>query len=84
MSWDAPTTNSNGDSFDNSTNDRTLAGYRVYYDTISPPSAFYVETASTSYAFSGLSAGTWYFAVTAIDGDGDEGTMSDVFTKVVT
>lgn len=84
ISWTAPTTNSNGDSFNNSTPDRTLAGYRVYYDTISPPVARYATTTDVFITITGLLAGTWYFTVTALDGDGDEGTPSDVFTKVVT
>lgn len=84
LSWTAPTTNSVGDSFDNSTNDRTLAGYRVYYDTISPPAAYSQDTTSTSITLTGLSAGIWYLAVTALDADGDEGAMSDPVQKTVT
>lgn len=84
ISWTAPATNSNGDSFDGSTPDRTISEYRVYYDMISPPSTYVAETTNLYITLVGLSAGTWYIGVAAVDGDGDEGTMSDVFTKVVT
>lgn len=84
LSWTAPTTNSVGDTFDNSTPDRTLAGYRVYYDTISPPVAFYSETGWTSITLTGLASGTWYLAVTALDGDGDESALSEVVERTVT
>lgn len=83
ISWTAPTTNANGDSFDGSTNDRTISKYRVYYDTISPPAAYMLETTNTYITLMDLALGTWYITIAAVDGDGDEGYMSDVLTKVV-
>lgn len=79
VSWYAPTTRLNGSSIDN------LTGYRVYYGTsylnlpltrieINNPSAI-------TWTVSELGAGTWYFAVTAIDGGGYESSFSNIVAK---
>jgi hypothetical protein len=88
INWNPVTTNSAGLTFDNSTPDRTLAGYRVYYGTVRSAvvsgSAPYVSASNSPYIFSSLAAGTWYFRVVAVDGDGDESTNTDVVSKVIT
>ena len=78
--WDAPLTNA-----DNSPlND--LAGFRVHYGT-SPQSysAFLAvnDPTTTSATISGLTAGTWYFAVTALDQLGNESAFSTEVNKVI-
>jgi hypothetical protein len=92
VDWDAPTLNTNGDSFDNSTNDRTLSGYRIYYGTseaqvlAGTSSVQNVAAGTTIYQFSGLTSGTWHFRVVAYDGDGDEsntGASATTYTKVI-
>lgn len=79
LNWTAPTTNSNGDSFDGSTNDRTLVGYRVY----GKRSTDFVYTVlatvlapTTSTTVTGLTSGSWTFYVVAYDADGDESDAS--------
>jgi hypothetical protein len=87
VSWTAPTTNSNGDSFDNSTNDRTLVGYRIYYGTneaqVEAKASSYITDTASPYQFTGLTAGTWYFLVVAVDGDGDMSSNVVSSSKVI-
>jgi len=87
VAWTAPTTNTNGDSFDNSSNDRTLAGYRIYYGTsessVEAKTSSYVSVAASPYTFVNLTSGTWYFPVVALDGDGDMSLNVDSVSKVI-
>jgi hypothetical protein len=87
ITWTAPTTNDAGQSFDNSTNDRTLAGYRIYYGTseasVEAKTSAYVTDTASPYQFTGLATGTWYFLVVAVDGDGDMSANSDSISKVI-
>lgn len=59
-----------------------LAGYKVYYGTSSHN---YTETIdvgnTTTYQITGLSEGTYYFAVTAYDTSGNESDFSDEVSK---
>lgn len=80
LSWSAPTSNEDG------TPIVGLTGYRVYYGT--DPSIFSnaVEIAGaskTTYDVTGLSAGTYYFAVTAYNADGIESPMSNIGNKTI-
>ncbi len=57
-----------------------IAFYRVYYGPSSEALYALSETydSSTSWSIPGLSAGTYYFAVAAVDVDGNEGALSNV------
>lgn len=57
-----------------------VAFYRVYYGPSSEALYALSETydSSTSWSIPGLSAGTYYFSVAAIDVDGNEGALSNV------
>lgn len=89
VEWAPPTTNTAGQTFDNSSNDRTLVSYRIYYGTdqsavTAGTSASVLLSASVCmWSFFGLAPGTWYFRVVAIDGDGDESSGVTVSTKVI-
>ena len=87
IAWTAPTTNTNGDSFDSSTNDRTLAGYRIYYGTteseVEAKTSSYASASASPYTIRGLTIGTWYFLVVAVDGDGDMSSNVDSSSKVI-
>jgi hypothetical protein len=90
VAWTAPTVNTNGDSFDNSSNDRTLSGYRIYYGTneaqVLAGTSDSVTDSASPYVFTGLTPGTWHFRVVAYDADGDEsntGASATTYTKVI-
>ncbi len=82
LSWDAPTTNADDTPL------ADLAGYKVYYGTISPIDMGTSESVdvgnTTSYTLSGLSTGTYYFAATAYDTSGNESVISEEVSKVIT
>jgi len=73
VSWTAPTTRSDGSPLND------LDGFRIYYGTTS---GNYTQTVTvndenaTSYVISGLTPGTYYFAVTAFDSANNESTHS--------
>lgn len=76
VSWDAPTTRSDGSPLDD------LSGFRIYYGTTSnsyTQSVTVNDANSTSHVVSNLTPGTYYFAVTAFDGGNNE---SDYSTEV--
>ncbi len=67
ISWMPPTTNTDGSALTN------LAGYRIAYGTSASAlnTVANVPTAGvTSYTIDNLSAGTWYFTVTAYTSSG--------------
>ncbi len=77
LAWDAPTTNADGTPLSD------LAGYRIHFGEVSPltldnSTAVDVGDAAT-YTVTGLEAGTFYFAVRAID---RRGNASDFSTEV--
>jgi hypothetical protein len=80
LDWMPPTENSDGSVLTN------LAGYTVYYGTSPDNLSQSVKVTNpglTAYAVTGLSSGTWYFAVTSYSADGVESTRtSTVSTKI--
>ena len=80
LSWAAPTKNTNG------TPVSALSGYHLYYGNSAAgltKSVAISGGATTSYEISGLTAGTWYFAVAADAADGTEGAQSAVGSKTI-
>jgi hypothetical protein len=74
LEWDAPTLDAEGRPLTD------LAGYRLYYSPALPPSGAQgvrldlgTDTRAT---VSGLPAGRWFFAVTAVDLAGNESDLS--------
>ena len=80
VSWTPPTTNTDGSTLTD------LAGYNIYYGT--SPNALNQEVqvptiGVTNYVISGLTSGTWYFAVTAYSSAGTESSLSNVASKTI-
>ena len=76
--WSAPTENTNGTAV------TPLTGYTIYYGTTAGAltQSVVVSGASTlTYTISGLTAGTWYFAVAADAADGTQSAMSEIGSK---
>jgi hypothetical protein len=74
LEWNAPTLDALGRPLDD------LAGYRMYYapDPPTEQDAEVIEVgAATRYTVTGLDAGDYVFAVTALDEDGNESEFSD-------
>src|SRR5262245_39146613 len=79
--WTAPTTNTDGSRITN------LAGYKVVFGTSSSAlnqSQSVNSATATSATIASLSAGTWYFAVRAVNSSGAESANSSVSQKTVT
>jgi hypothetical protein len=82
VKWVAPTENSNGTTLTN------LAGYTVYYgtsaSTLSQGQSVQVSNpAALSYTVTGLTSGTWYFAVASYTTTGQASTLSAVSSKTI-
>lgn len=80
VEWDAPTTNLDGSSLTD------LASYRVVYGQSSGALTQVLNVTdrlATSAQVSGLSAGTWYFAVRAVNQAGQESPLSNVASRLV-
>ena len=82
VKWVAPTENSNGTALTN------LAGYTVYYgtsaSTLSQEQSIQVSNpAALSYTVTGLTSGTWYFAVASYTTTGQASTLSAVSSKTI-
>lgn len=61
-----------------------VAGYKIYYGNSSGSyDSFRTVTNQTSYTVTGLSSGTYYFAVTAFDSAGNESGYSNEVSAVV-
>jgi len=63
-----------------------LTGYHIYYGTSEGALTQSIEASgatTTSYEITGLSSGTWYFAVAADAADGTESAQSDVGSKTI-
>src|SRR5215469_9225797 len=80
LTWTPVTQNSDGTSLSD------LAGYKVYYGTSAGALDSVVvlpDPNATSYLVTGLSSGTWYFAVAAFTSGGTQGASSNVVAKMV-
>jgi hypothetical protein len=80
VSWVAPTQNVNGTALTD------LAGYNIYYGTSSASLSQKAEVSSagaTGYTVTGLTTGTWYFAVTSYTSDGVESARSPLSSKTI-
>jgi hypothetical protein len=80
LSWTAPTENEDGSALTD------LGGYRIYYGTASREysSELAVQDAGvTTAVIENLSPGTWYFAATALNGDGLESSLSNEVQRVI-
>ena len=80
LSWAPPTHNTDGSPL------TSLSGYRIYFGQA--PGVFTnildVSNAGlTTYVVDNLVAGTWYFAVTAVDSSGRESSVSNTASKTV-
>lgn len=74
LSWEAPTTNTNGTALTD------LAGYRIYYGSSATDLSQNVQLHGVgvqTYVFDNLQAGTWYFAVMAVTSAGVESALSN-------
>lgn len=80
LNWTPVTENTNGTAVN------SLAGYRIYYGTSASAMTSVVTVASasaTSYQFSNLAAGTWYFGMTAYTSTGAQSAMSNIGSVTV-
>jgi len=80
VQWAAPALKVNGSPLDD------LAGYRVLYGRDSADldqSVIITDPTLTSYQFSTLPAGTWYFAVVAVNACGLEGPATALASKTI-
>ncbi|MBV8403589.1 MAG: fibronectin type III domain-containing protein [Gammaproteobacteria bacterium] len=81
VSWEAPTSNTNGSALTD------LAGYRIYYGAGPDQLSHTVQIRTVglqTYVIEDLEPGTWYFAVMAVASDGTESTLSEVVAKTIT
>jgi hypothetical protein len=80
VSWGVPTQNADGSAFTN------LAGFRVYRGTSADALDTFVSVgaAARTHTFTGLPAGTWYFALTTLNTSGEESRKSGTVSTVVT
>jgi hypothetical protein len=80
LSWDAPTSNTNGSALTD------LSGYRIYYGANAEEMTETVQITNVgiqTYVIENLEPGTWYFAVRALSGEGTESPLSDVVVKTI-
>lgn len=81
LEWTAPTTDAGGEPLDD------LAGYRIHYRDASPAdgagSASVEVRSGTRATVDGLSEGTWYFGVSALDESGNESALSNEVSRAV-
>jgi hypothetical protein len=84
LTWDAPTTNTDGSSLNPATD---LSLYKIYYGTASLAYTTVVNvtnpgTTTISQTLN-LSPGTYYFAVTTVDASGQESSYSNEVMKTI-
>jgi hypothetical protein len=80
LSWSAPTANVDGSPL------KGPASYRIHYGTDPNNLSHRIEIRDpsvVSWTVSGLTAGTWYFAVTALGADGSESEYSTITSKKI-
>ena len=80
MTWQPPALNSDGSPLTD------LAAFKVYWGTT--PGTYSKSTkissaAARTYTVGGLTKGTWYFVVTALNSKGVESPYSNVWSKTV-
>jgi hypothetical protein len=80
LSWSAPTLNTNGTPL------TELNGYTIFYGTSATNlthSVIISGVTTLSYQITGLSTGTWYFAVAADATDGTQSAQSSLGSKTI-
>ena len=80
LTWVPPAKNTNG------TPVVPLSGYTIYYgrsESSLTKSVVVSGSTTTSYTITGLSLGTWYFAVAADAADGMQSAMSNIGSKAI-
>jgi hypothetical protein len=80
LNWTAPTQNTDGSALMN------LAGYKVYWGTTQgqyPNSVTLNNPGLATYVVDQLTPATWYFAMTALNAQGAESSLSNTASKVV-
>lgn len=80
LQWETPPSKVSGEPLDD------LVGYRILYGRSSTDldhSVLITDPATTSYRFSTLTSGVWYFAVVAVNSSGLEGPPTTVATKSI-
>jgi len=80
LQWEMPPSKVNGEPLDD------LAGYRILYGRSSSDldqSVMIPDPAITSYQFSTLTSGVWYFAVVAVSSNGLEGPPTTYASKSI-
>jgi hypothetical protein len=80
LQWEMPPSKVSGEPLDD------LAGYRILYGRSSSDldhSVLITDPATTSYQFSTLTSGVWYFAVVAVNASGLEGPPTTFATKSI-
>jgi hypothetical protein len=80
LHWEMPPSKVSGEPLDD------LAGYRILYGRSSSDldhSVMIPDPATTSYQFSSLTSGIWYFAVVAVSSSGLEGPPTTLATKSI-
>jgi len=78
--WNPPTSNTNGSTITN------LAGYLITYGTSATSLSKSVKLTNpglTSYMITGLSTGTYYFAVSAYNSAGQTSSLSNLASKTI-
>jgi hypothetical protein len=80
LSWTPPTTNTDGSALTD------LAGYKIYWG---PSAGNYTNSVTlnnpglSEYVVSQLTAGTWYFAASAINSGSVESVLSNAVSKTI-
>lgn len=79
LAWTPPTQNTDGSALTN------LRGYKVHYGTRSGhyEVSISIEAGLTRYTIDGLTPGKYFFAVTAVSGDGVESNFSGEASKTI-
>lgn len=80
VSWEAPATQANGDMVG------LLAGYRIYFGNTSGKYSYSVFVRGGTAAagtVAGLTTGTWYFTVSAVDARGYESSLGYEMSKTL-
>jgi hypothetical protein len=80
LRWEIPSSKVSGEPLDD------LAGFRILYGRSSSDldhSVLIMDPAVTSYQFSKLTSGVWYFAVVAVSSNGLEGPPTTFASKSI-